>query len=78
MQAKQRKRIDESKRGDLDLEVQIQRLKDKVEILDHENAKYHEENQNLRLIISRLKEELKSAGSQKDPAPQGKYIYKTE
>lgn len=64
-----RKKIDESQRGDLDLEIQIQRLKDKVEILEKENERLHEENKNIKLIVDRWNEE--SAGSQKDPAPKG-------
>jgi hypothetical protein len=41
--------------GDLDLEVQIQKLKKEIEILNLEYSRLLEENENLLTIINKMK-----------------------
>jgi regulator of replication initiation timing len=43
--------------GDLDLEVQIQKLKEEIEILNKEYGRLLEENENLLTIIKKLKDQ---------------------
>jgi regulator of replication initiation timing len=41
--------------GDLDLEVQIKKLKEEIEILNKEYGRLLEENENLLTIINKMK-----------------------
>jgi chaperonin cofactor prefoldin len=65
----QKKKINLKHRGDLDLEVQIEKLENKIEILEKENERLDEENKNIKIIVDKWKEER--AGSAKDPALKG-------
>lgn len=43
--------------GNLDLEVQIQKLKEEIEILNKEYSRLLEENENLITVIKKLKDQ---------------------